>query len=271
MNPPAPANLAAHFAATIATYPGDAFLDGRMLETLTLHREGSLAVAWAPFDDVASNARLAVVGITPGRQQAENALSAFQRALSAGVAHTEALRRAKLVGAFSGPMRSNLVAMLDRIGVPAALGVNSAKELFEPDRHLAHLTSALRYPVFVNGQNYNGTPDMLRTPFLRHMVETHLAEEAAALPRALWLPLGPKPAMALQHLASLGLIDRSRILDGVPHPSGANGERVAYFLGRKARHEISGKTRPGPIDEARERLIFQVSRFNAGTHGDARS
>lgn len=255
--------LATRFASIVAAHRAGPFLEGATLDALTLHREGDLAVAWAPFDHIAADARLVIVGITLGRQQAENALVAFRQALAEGASPAEASCRAKLTGAFSGPMRGNLVAMLDRIGVPAALGVRSAAELFEPGRELAHFTSALRHPVFVGSKDYNGMPDMLRTPALRRMVETHLAEEARAMPRAIWLSLGNKPAPALRHLAALGILDPDRILEGLPHPSGQNGERVAYFLGRKARAALSTKTRPEPLDEARERLTAQLARVRA--------
>lgn len=254
-----PADLALRFATIAAAHRGGPFLEGNSLEPLTLYREGNLEVAWAPFDHVAVSARLAIVGITPGRKQAENAFAAFRRALADGMSPAEALRRAKMTGAFSGPMRQNLVAMADHIGLPRVLGAQSVAEVFHQGRELVHLTSALRHPVFVGGENYNGSPDMLRTPALRRIVETHLAAEVRSLPRAIWLPLGPKPAAALVHLAGLGLLDRNRILDGLPHPSGANGERIAYFLGRKPRTALSARTLPGPIDEAREQLIARVS------------
>lgn len=253
--------LATRFAPVVAAHRGGPFLEGATLDALTLHRGGSLTVAWSAFDHIAADARLVLVGITPGRQQAENALAAFRRVLVEGASTAEALRRAKLTGAFSGPMRENLVAMGDHIGLPRVLGVRSVAEVFDSRRELVHLTSALRHPVFADGENYNGTPDMLRTPALLRMVETHLTEEVRALPGALWLPLGPKPAAALRHLAGLGILDPDRILDGLPHPSGANAERVAYFLGRKARAALSAKTRPEPIDEARERLAARLARL----------
>lgn len=256
-----PADLAIRFASIVAAHHGGPFLEGNSLEPLTLHREGNLTVAWAPFDHVAIGARLAIVGITPGRQQAENAFAAFRLALADGMPPAEASRHAKLTGAFSGPMRQNLVAMADHIGLARVLGMRSVAEAFDPARELIHLTSALRHPVFVGGENYNGSPDLLRTPVLRRIVETHLAAEVQSLPQAIWLPLGPKPAAALAHLVGLGLLDRNRILDGLPHPSGANGERVAYFLGNKPRAALSAKTLPGPIDEAREQLIARVSRL----------
>jgi hypothetical protein len=234
-------------------------LAGSLLSDLTLDRSGPLSVVYAPFDFIPSDADLVIVGITPGRVQAENALQAARQALRAGTSHEEAARFAKLTGSFSGPLRSNLVAMLDHIGLHHALGVHSAGHLFDAAGQRVHFTSALRYPVFVDGTNYNGAPDMIRTPVLRHMVETWLAEEARALPNALWLSLGPKPAAALQHLASRGVSARDRVLDGLPHPSGANAERIGYFLERKPREALSRQTRPEPIDRARTLLRAQVS------------
>ena len=59
----------------------------------------------------------------------------------------------------------------------------------------------------------------------------------------------PKPAAALRHLAGLGILDPSHILDGLPHPSGANAERVAYFLGRKAMRVLGIAPPRGPALE----------------------
>lgn len=233
-------------------------------DALTLAQAGRLAVQWAPFEHTPPTARLVLVGITPGREQAENALRAFRSALRQDLPLAEALRRAKLTGSFSGAqMRGNIVDMLDCVGVNAALGVPSCATLFDPAHELVHFTSALRYPVFVDGANYNGNPDMLRTPLLRQMVETFLAAEARTLPMALWLPLGPKPAAALRHLVSRGVLPASRVLEGMPHPSGANAERVKFFLGQKPRAALSAKTRPEVIEQARQALLAQVARLRS--------
>ncbi len=151
--------------------------------------------------------------------------------------------------------------MLDALGIHKALGVTACIDLFDGLEERVHFTSALRYPVLVDGSNYNGTPDMLRTPVLRNMVEIYLASELRALPHALILPLGPKPTAALRHLVSLGLVPKDRILEGLPHPSGANGERISYFLGLKPRAALCGKTQPDVIDKARDTLVAQVSRL----------
>jgi len=54
------------------------------------------------------------------------------------------------------------------------------------------------------------------------------------------------------------VIRAGRVLHGLPHPSGANAERVAYFLGRKERAALSSKTNGAQIDTAREGLLAQM-------------
>ena len=232
-------------------------------EALLLHRQDGVSQYWAPFDHIPPTARLAVVGITPGREQANNALHGLRQALLAGHDIENALRHAKLVGSFSGPMRANIVQMLDAIGAHEAFRVASCAELFDPMQERMHFTSALRYPVFVGAANYNGTPDMLRTPMLRTAIETHLAEEVRRLPDALWLPLGPKPTAALKHLVSHGVLAADRVLEGMPHPSGANAERIKFFLGLKPRAALSNRTRPDLIEVARQVLVAQVARLRS--------
>jgi hypothetical protein len=156
-------------------------------------------------------------------------------------------------------MRSNLVALLDRVGVADRLGLRTCASLFDPAAERVHFTSALRYPVFIKGENYNGSPDPLTTPILRRMIDARLREEAKQLHRAIWLPLGPQPSRMLQHLIGQGSLRREQVIDGLPHPSGANAERIAYFLGRKDRSALSAKTNAVMLDAARERLCAQVA------------
>lgn len=73
------------------------------------------------------------------------------------------MRDAKIFASFSGPMRANLVAMLDSIGVNHRLGILSTSTLWNSDANLVHFTSALRYPVFVDGMNYSGAPSIITT------------------------------------------------------------------------------------------------------------
>jgi hypothetical protein len=248
-----------HFASVIRSASPEAILaDPSLGGELLLQRVGALAISYAPFDHVSLGARVVIVGITPGAFQAKQALIAARRELLAGKGYADALSAAKVFASFSGPMRTNLVAILDSIGVARCLGIQSTDKLWAEGSALAHFTSALRYPVFFDGANYAGTPSMTETPILRRYLEECLAVEARQLAHALWIPLGSKAAEATHLLVSIGLLKADRVLDGLPHPSGANAERIAYFLGRKTRDALSPKTSPAVLDQARERLIAKV-------------
>lgn len=232
--------------------------------SLMLHREGDIQVCYSPFDHVETSARLVIVGITPGMTQAVNALNALCRARLSSKSFEEALHIAKKTASFSGAMRSNLVEMLDHIGVAELLKLATTAALFGTDSTDMHFTSALRYPVFVNGKNYSGAPAMLKVGALKRMVETHLAEEARMLPNAIWLPLGPTAEEAVLHLAARGILPRLNILAGLPHPSGANAERVAVFTGRKNPEQASAKTNSDKLLRLAASLKSQISKLNMG-------
>lgn len=242
----------------------EAYRRGETPPDLIMRRSSELVVSYAPFDHINHGAELVLVGLTPGRTQAANALEALRSALAAGCLMPDALARAKSTASFSGAMRSSLVAMLDHVGVPQHFGRRSAAEFFDPGSRLVHFTSALRYPVYLaSGVNYSGAPRPLSHPVLREIVDTWLAEEAEALPRAVWVPLGGHAEACLEHLAARGKLDRNRILSGLPHPSGANAERIAYFLGRKTREALSAKTNADRIDAARKQLLERVAALAA--------
>lgn len=243
----------------VAQIDAAAYRNGQSFDALIMERAGDITVEYAPFDHIERDAELVIVGLTPGRTQAANALSSLSSELRAGSPIEAALANAKRTASFSGAMRGNLLAMLDAVGVPGVFGRASASEFFAQDDGLVHFTSTLRYPVYVGGQNYSGSPDPMGHPLLRGMIDTYLAEEAASLPRAIWIPLGRHAEAALLHLSGSGRLDRNKVLAGLPHPSGANAERIAYFLGRKARGQLSAKTNAERIDEAKERLVRQVS------------
>jgi len=233
-------------------------------DRMTIHRDGNLQISYAPFDHIEKSARVVIVGITPGMTQAVNALNSLYRAKLAGKSIEEALRVAKMTASFSGPMRSNLIEMLDFVGVARLLNIQSTASLFEAGSRDMHFTSALRYPVFVGGKNYSGNPSMLKVGALRNMVETHLAEEARLLSHAVWLPLGPKAEEAVLHLVGKGLLPRMNVLAGMPHPSGANAERIAVFTGRKPPEHASAKTDADKLLRAAAKLKSQIAGLKLG-------
>lgn len=235
----------------------------RLPETLLLDRSGSLETYYAPFDHINREARITICGITPGLQQARNALNAARACLAEGQSHESAMAEAKKIASFSGPIRRNLVDLLDGLGLQGWLGIDSCEQLFGCHSHLVHYTSALRYPVFVNGKDYNGAPSVLKQPKLRRQVETSLTEEVRALPDNLYLPLGPRVEEVFQQLVAQGLINEDQVLAGMPHPSGANAERIAYFLGRKPREALSNKVNPDKLDRARRSLCDKITALSA--------
>lgn len=225
---------------------------------LSLARDGNLEVCYAPFEFVNPRARVVIVGITPGRTQMLNALKEARRQLDKGADAITSLIAAKQTGGFSGPMRPKLIELLDSIGIQRWLGIHSCNELFGVAAHLVQTASVLRYPVFIDGGNYNGTPNMTKHPLLREQLISHFGEDVKALPNAVFLPLGDKVGDALHFLAKQGLLDGDRIISGLPHPSPANAERIAYFLGNKKREELSVKTNPEKIDMARKEIMARV-------------
>lgn len=249
------------YASVLRNLTDAAFADpARIDPRLSIARDGKLSVHYAPFDHVETGARLVLVGLTPGHQQMRIALATARDALVAGVSEAEASARAKHAASFAGTMRNTLSKMLDHIGLQAVLGSDSCQEIWDMPGAV-HYTSALRYPVFAGGTNYPGTPKPLRTPLLRQFIETELAAEARMLPNAVWLPLGGGATEALLHLVKNGVLDRGRVFDGLPHPSGANAERVAYFMGRKQRQHLSAKTSPDKIDAKRRALENRVAQL----------
>lgn len=244
------------FAAAVRSFDGNP-----LTPALLMGQQGDVSVYYAPFEWVNPHAKVVLLGITPGKLQAANALGEAQRVLKAGATEEEVLRRAKLTGAFSGPMRPNLISMLDSVGLHRKLGLTSCDALFGDASHLLQTASALQFPVFFKGENYNGTPDPTKHPLLQQMLASELSSVAKQLPHAAFIPLGPVPSKALDWLVSQGLMKASQVLHGLPHPSGANAERIAYFLGRKQRSELSSKTDPEKLDAARARLIAAVAKL----------
>ncbi|MHB8438546.1 MAG: uracil-DNA glycosylase family protein [Acidimicrobiales bacterium] len=208
-------------------------LDAKAAELLLWHDE-RLSIHYAPWDWVNTAAQVMLVGITPGLHQATEALQEVRRCLLAGLSNEESLRRADAVGSFSGPMRTNLVTMLDDVGLAAALGVPSTARLFDTHHHLAAHVSAIDFPVFVHGNNYSGSnPSLVVHPVLRSLVRACLGARVAMATDALVVPLGRAAEEAAGLLVETGLLDEQRCLSGVPHPSGANGWRTRHFVARR--------------------------------------
>jgi len=207
-----------------------------LTEDFKLADEGRLSVYWIPFERLNVRARLVISGLTPGYGQMLQAFTAAREALSACLGVDETLAHVDRMGSFAGTMRNNLVGMLDELGMAAALDIPSTAALFAETDHNLHATSALRYPVFVDGKNYGGaSPEVRQSALLRSYVTGTLGPELAVVPDALIIPLGKAAESCVQMLVSAGQLDVERCLLGFPHPSGGSGHRVRQFRENHAR------------------------------------
>jgi len=215
-------------------------------------------IYYAPFDYLNPEAKIVLVGIAPGRAQALIALSTARERLLAGEDEASAAFVAKYAASWSGPIRHHLVRMLDFLGVAGRLGISSTAEFWTTRTDLVHMTAAIRYPVFTAGKNYNGS-GLERSPLLLDQVDTYFAAECAHLTKAMFIPFGAAAQVACERMVAQGHLRDEQILAGLPHPSGANAERVAYFLGQKPRDALSAQTRAAPIDAAREAALAVIA------------
>jgi hypothetical protein len=87
---------------------------------LIVTQSGDVVISYAPFEHIQYGAKVVIVGITPGEQQARNALLELRRYLLLGADHATALEKAKVFASFSGAMRTNLIATASRSGVMAS-------------------------------------------------------------------------------------------------------------------------------------------------------
>lgn len=194
-----------------------------------------------------------------------NAIREARRLLLSNAEPEAVLRAAKRTASFSGNMRPNLIALLDSIGLQDWLRIRTCADLFSDAADLVQTASVLRYPVFINGENYSGSPDPLGHPLLKRYMLAYFAQETRQLSASVFVPLGDKAAKVLRHLVSEGIVDKGRVFDGLPHPSGANAERIAYFLGQKPRERLSRKTDPVKLDAARHLLLQKVAVLRSAT------
>ena len=207
-----------------------------LTEDFRLAGKGPMSVYWVPFERLNARARVVICGLTPGYGQMLEAFTAAREALAAGSGLDETLVQVDRRASFAGTMRSNMVRMLDELGMPVVLGIPSTASLFAEADELVHTTSALRYPVFIAGQNYGGAhPEVQRSTLLSGYVRSTLGPELAAVPQALIIPLGKAAGGCVQMLITAEELDAARCLLGFPHPSGANGHCRRQFRANQVR------------------------------------
>ena len=238
--------------SSVLTAPNSPLLrDPRLL----MEESGGVKIYYSPFEYLNTEARIVLVGITPGPTQMVNANNEARRCILAGKSTQEAMKNAKDTAAFSGePMRSNLIRQLNHWGVHQWLRVSDSANLFADKRHLLQTTSLLRYPVFVDDKDYRGTPDMIKHLLLKNYLLKHFVAEVEQIKEAVLFGLGPQVQKVLDHLVDQKILPADRVIGGMLHPSGNCTYRINYLIGDRVM-PVPHATNPVPYDKGRK--IFQ--------------
>ena len=205
-----------------------------LISRFLLDKDEGLEIYYAPFDYINCNAKIIIIGITPGFEQMRIVFRTAREGLLNGIPYQQVLKDAKQMASFAGSMRKNLVFMLDDLLFPQYLGIKSSHELFSTNVALLHPTSAIRYPTFVNTENYTGhNPTIINSPLLKKYINIYLRMELENIPDSLIIPLGNSVKDALHWLVDENVVDIKRCLFGFPHPSGSNGHRIKQYQENK--------------------------------------
>lgn len=185
-----------------------------------------IRVYYAPFEHLNKNAKVVIVGITPGFSQMQKTFETDQCFKGREAKDEEILQEVKNQSSFQGPMRKNLVRLLDQLHLHTKLGLETTNQLFDEHSDLVHTTSALPYPVFYwrkgDWTNFSSQSDVIKNPFLYEEVINHLPKEINEMDNPLIIPLGKPANKAVTYLADNGYIKNQSILRHFPHTSGAN-------------------------------------------------
>ncbi len=205
-------------------------------EDFILEDEGKIKIFYAPHNEfINRKAQILIIGITPGWTQTQIAFKTANEGLIKNKEIIDILKKCKFNSRFSGSMRNNLIEMLDEIGLNRKLNISSCSEMFNEGNNLMHTTSLIKYPVFINGKNYNGhNPEILKNEILFKYVQNYFINEIKELENTVIIPLGKAVEEVLMYLVNNRLIENKYlVLYGFPHPSGANGHRKEIFANNK--------------------------------------
>ncbi len=206
----------------------DSILNG----DFALHHDPGLQIYYAPHNEfIHPGARIVVVGITPGWSQTQRAYQTAKDGIAQQLTDEEICFRCKMDSRFAGTMRTNLIAMLNELGLHTRLGLSSCAELFRPENAILHTTSLIKYPCFYKGKNYSGhTPAIGSSEILRKYIRTEFMKELNCLEAVrLIIPLGAAVESIFRETAVLSSLHPCAVLWGFPHPSGLNVRRTEQF------------------------------------------
>src|SRR5699024_798230 len=221
-----------------------------LTEDFLLEKEQDLTIYYAPHNEyINTNAKVVIVGITPGWNQMKTAYTQSLHSLKRKDSIMQMFQKSKKAARFSGTMRKNLVVMLDQCGLAEILNIKSSAQLFSVYHSDLHTTSVIRYPVFKNGNNYTvHSPRVENYSMLRHYAYEIFPRELMQLKTSsLVIPLGKAAEKVVRTLAEQHEVKVHTYVFGFPHPSGANGHRQQQF--QKNRIHIQRTIRKWKADQ----------------------
>lgn len=194
-------------------------------------QEGNIEIYYAAHNEyINKQAKVFIVGITPGFEQMKTSIVAARTAIEKEVPVDEIPYLCKVEARFSGTLRKNIIDMLDELGMADCLGLNNSGELFGNRDDLLHTTSMLPFATFVKGKNYTGhSPELMKNELLMSYVRDFFYPQVSLLKDAFIVPLGRCVEHVVLELIKEGRLKESQCLLGFPHPSGANVNRKKQF------------------------------------------
>ncbi len=197
---------------------------------------------YVPFEHMNVEAKLVIVGITPGPRQIALAYEAARVALNAGLNDLQVSCSAKKEGAFGGPtMRPNLIRMLRAFNFSELIDIEDPTALWGRSSSLLHAISIVPHAAFRKGTPFSGKfDDVLASPILRNCFERDFASTLPLIsPNAFYVALGPAPLAALDWCSDQNLIRADQVLGAFAHPSRSGGTQVDIYLGERSIDDLT--------------------------------
>lgn len=224
-----------------------------------LGTEGPYELRYIPFEHINREARLVIVGITPGPNQVDLAYERAQALLRAGASEARILAEVIKTGGFGGKtMRPNLLKMLRHFEFDKLLGIQDVATLWSSDAHLLQSTSMVKHAAFKSGDPFNGSfEEVLASPLLKRcFMDCFVASLGELRSDALYVALGPHPKAALDWCVAEGHLRAEQLVGAFCHPSSNGGSNTPYYLRERSLAQLS------PRDPVRYRAVWLDAAYN---------
>lgn len=207
----------------------------RSKETM-LTASGPDELYYVPFEWTNPEAKLVVVGISPGPNQIELAYRTASSKIKVGLADEEILKAAKMHGAFGSPtMRPNLIKMMEHFGFAELFGIEKVEDFWgsEADSFLG--TSVVPHAAFRRDKPFAGSfDDIMKTPIYAESFHNDFLPSLKDIPEtAKFVALGETPLAALAWCVRYGKLNKEQVMGAFAHPSTNGGSAVDVYLGLK--------------------------------------